>query len=697
MQRHAIASPRLRAAAWTPWLLALAFWLLVACTAAFTLWQLRRDAIEGQTRELGLVSLAITGEIDRGLRGVEEGVRAVQAELGAGRLPTAGAAATQALRTSASLMPLVSRLWLLDAQGHVAAASDATQAPALSSFWPPLDARAADTVALSRPMAGSGASPSDTQVALALPYTAPHAPGGWVVAAVPASHLLGAFGTTAPSPDTRMAVFRGDGARLASANVPATAVDEALVRQRLTNRTGMEVRTLRDGRKRLTGLHSVQRYGIEVVVARDLDALLADWRATADAAAVALALLFVILAVAVHYAQLAGRRRNEVQAAMQAQASRASRLEALGTLAGGVAHDFNNVLAAIVGYAEMARDAAPEGGDQARHLDRTLRAALRGKALVQRIITFSRGGARTSAVFDVEPVVEEVLGLLAASLRPGVVLERLLEAPGARLRGDPTQAFEAVMNLCTNALQAMPDGGMLTVGVARAHEREPRMLSHSALAPGRYVAVSVVDQGGGITPDVAEHLFEPFFTTRAAQSGTGLGLAVVHGVAAEFGGAIDVQSTPGRGARFCLYLPECTEPAEAGGEIPSLDAVGAGQRLLVVDDEPELVALAEEMLKGLGYDPIGYTDSAAALHALRREPRAWAAVITDEVMPRLTGTQLAQSVHEVRHDLPVLLVSGYGGVSLAERAAVAGVTRVLAKPLQRTELARALAQALRGK
>jgi len=252
-----------------------------------------------------------------------------------------------------------------------------------------------------------------------------------------------------------------------------------------------------------------------------------------------------------------------------------------------------------------------------------------------------------------------------------------------------------VMNLCTNALQAMSAGGMLTVRLQRAHASERRVLSHSSLAPGHYLALSVADQGSGITPEVAEHLFEPFFTTRAAQSGTGLGLAVVHGVVAEFGGAIDVQSTPGHGARFTLYLPESTEAAAAADSEVAVAASGAGQRLLVVDDEPELVALAEQMLSGLGYDPVGYTDSIAALQALQSEPQAWAAVITDEVMPQLTGTQLARSVRELRHDIPVLLVSGYGGASLAERAAVAGVTRVLAKPLQRADLAHALAQALR--
>ena len=316
---------------------------------------------------------------------------------------------------------------------------------------------------------------------------------------------------------------------------------------------------------------------------------------------------------------------------------------------------------------------------------------MRGKALVDRILAFSRGGARASTVFELEPVVEEVLTLLSASLRPGVVLERRFEARGARLRGDPTQVFEAVMNLCTNAMQAMPGGGMLSVQLDRLHVAAARVLSHSPLGAGDYVALTVSDEGGGITPEVMDHLFEPFFTTRGAQSGTGLGLAVVHGVVSELGGAIDVRSTPGHGARFTLYFPECADATDSAAPAAPISPGGAGQALLVVDDDPTLVALAEELLRGLGYDPVGYSDSTLALRALRDDPRRFAAVITDELMPVLSGTELTEAIRQFAPQLPVLLISGYGGALLASRAAAAGVNRVLAKPLQRAELARELA------
>jgi CheY-like chemotaxis protein len=243
-------------------------------------------------------------------------------------------------------------------------------------------------------------------------------------------------------------------------------------------------------------------------------------------------------------------------------------------------------------------------------------------------------------------------------------------------------------------MQAMPQGGMLTVGLRRLQVPARRVLSHSSLEAGRYLALTVADQGGGITAEVAEHLCEPFFTTRAAQSGTGLGLAVVHGVVAEFGGGIDVQSQPGQGARFTLYLPESEDATAAAGPVAPPAAAGAGQRILVVDDQPELVAMTEELLQGLGYQAAGHTDPEAALATLREEPAGFAALITDEVMPGLSGTQLARAARELAPGMPVLLVSGYGGVSLAQRAADAGVNRVLPKPLQRAELARVLGEML---
>ncbi len=383
------------------------------------------------------------------------------------------------------------------------------------------------------------------------------------------------------------------------------------------------------------------------------------------------------------------------QRQLETRLERSRKLEALGTLAGGVAHDFNNILAAIVGYGELARSLATQGSKLSRRLDQILQAGQRGKALVERILSFSGGKPRPHAAILMQPIVEEVLQLLRASLPPQIHVDRQLNAPAAAIKGDATMVLEAVMNLCTNAMQAMPDGGTLTVELESVSLVEPLPLFETSLAPGRYVRLAVADTGMGITPAVMVRLFEPFFTTKGPQKGTGLGLAVVHGVMADLGGAIDVHSTPGRGSRFDLYFPSVddatTEIPAVGEETP----LGEGQTVLYVDDEPALVEVAQEMLAGLGYEPFGIASSVEALARFKQDPDRFDLVITDEVMPDMTGTALAAAMHAVRPDLPIVLASGFGGPQLEERARAAGVTVQVNKPLTRAELARAVAQALR--
>lgn len=522
---------RARGASWV-WWTALGLWLALALMASVALWHMRRDALAGQARELELLSHALADEVDRGLQDVEQGLDALRTELAEGHLPRAGVTVTQALRTRAELLPLVGSLWLVDSGGNVLAASGPQAAPPASSFVPALEDAPTGRVAISRPFAGPEGGAQ--QVALALDFKEAGAQRrGWIVAAMPASALLGAFSVAAPTTDARMAVFRADGERLAGNVVAPPLQAESSTRM-------------------------LSRHGLKMVLERDRDAVLAPWREAAQLVTAGMALLLAVMGASAYLVQRANRRRAEAQQALAVQRSRAGRLEALGTLAGGVAHDFNNVLVAIVGFGEMAHESAPKGSDHERHLGRVLQAASRGRKLVERILAFSRGGARASSVFEVEPIVEEVLALLAASLRHGQTIERVSNASGARLHGDPTQVFEAVMNLCTNALQAMPGGGKLTVNLDRVHTLAPRVLSHSELAAGRYVALCVSDQGSGVSAEVMDHLFEPFFTTRSVEAGTGLGLAVVHGVVTDAGGAIDVQSVPGEGARFTVYLPEYT-------------------------------------------------------------------------------------------------------------------------------------------
>ncbi len=669
----------------------------MAAVVALALWHLQHEALNGQERELSLLSSAATDAVERGLRGAEEGLHTLRAEVEEAHLSLAAPDTVRALQMRAALMPLVQTLWVLDSHGRVLAASTDVPPPHTGGFEPPLETLPHDQLALSYGFEDPVSSRVDKEarMSLAVPFSEPGGRKGWIVSAMPPSALLGSLSEALPADNTRILVARPDGRQLAAVN--ATNITRADI-EAATHRDQRAVparQTFADGSANLVSVRAVQRYDVRLMVSREVSGVLASWWRATELAAMALLIVLLIMVSAVQLVQRADRRRAEAQTALQAQISRAGKLESLGTLAGGVAHDFNNVLAAIVGFGEMAQDAAAPGSAQARHLDRVMQAALRGKALVERILAFSRGGAKTSTVFELEPVVEEVLTLLSASLRSGIVLERRLHAPGARLKGDATQAFEAVMNLCTNAMQAMPEGGLMSVQLERTMVEAPRILSHTRLAPGRYLALSVADQGCGITSQVMEHLFEPFFTTKAAQSGTGLGLAVVFGVVTEFGGAVDVQSRPPGGARFTLYLPESNGEAAVLTTEAHESALGAGQRLMVVDDEADLAALTVEILQGLGYAPVGFTDSAAALQAVRDEPHSFAAVITDEVMPGLPGTQLTRALHTHAPGLPVLLLSGYGGALLAQRASAAGVNRVLAKPVDRAVLAQALAEVLR--
>lgn len=387
----------------------------------------------------------------------------------------------------------------------------------------------------------------------------------------------------------------------------------------------------------------------------------------------------------------AEREQLAQQERLEAQLVQSRKLEALGTLAGGVAHDFNNVLAALLGYAELAQQSAPQGSLLARQLERVVQAGLRGKAVVARILSFSRGASpRSDSVFAVQPLARQVIDLLAPTMPAGVHVELAFDDTPLYTRGDATLCFEAVMNLCTNALQAMPEGGLLTLAVTHAQAPEGgRLVSHGVLPAGEFAEVRVQDSGTGIAPEIMERLFEPFFTTRG-QRGTGLGLSVVRGVVDEAGGAVDVRSVPGQGSCFSLYFPLHAAPDDVD-TLPFDVPLGEGQCVLVLDDDPALVALAEETLARLGYEPVGFDDPMQALDAVGAEPARFDAVLSDEIMPGLDGTGFARRVHELRPDLPVLIVSGFGGPGLAERAAQAGVRQVLAKPLAQADLARALA------
>ena len=372
----------------------------------------------------------------------------------------------------------------------------------------------------------------------------------------------------------------------------------------------------------------------------------------------------------------------------------AQRLEAMGTLAGGIAHDFNNILGAILGYGEMALRDARKGSRLARDLDSIIVAGERGRALVDRVLAFSRSAVGERVPVHVEKVVREALDLLSAKLPPDVTLHAKLHAGCAAMLGDATQVHQVLMNLATNAIHAMPVGGTLRVSLSAAHLAEPRTPTLGIMPAGDYLILQVADSGTGITPEILERIFDPFFTTKDVGTGTGLGLSLVHGIVAELSGAIDVASTPGAGSTFTVFLPRSGDALDSSQkEEPELPR-GDGQRVLVVDDEEPLVQLATRTLEELGYAPVGFTSSAAALAAFRADPQRFDAVITDERMPGMSGAVLIREVRGIRDRIPVVLMTGFVGGTVASAAREAGAEEVLKKPLSARDLAASLARVL---
>jgi PAS domain S-box-containing protein len=385
-----------------------------------------------------------------------------------------------------------------------------------------------------------------------------------------------------------------------------------------------------------------------------------------------------------------------VKEGLELQLRQSQKMEAVGTLAGGIAHDFNNVLGAILGYGELALEHAAGNRDLRRYLDNVMHAAVRAKLLVERILGFSRSSLGDQVLFNVQGVVSETLELLVASLPGDIRLDTRLKAGDAAVIGDATYLHQVTMNLCTNALQAMARGGVLGVTLERIVLTHPRTLIRGALVPGDYIRLAVSDTGAGISADLLERIFDPFFTTKSVGEGTGLGLSMVHGIVADLGGAIDVHSQVGVGTHFEVFLPVAGEAAVANNEAASALPMGSGETVMIVDDEQPLVALAEEVVARFGYEPVGFVSSTEALEAFCARPQRFDAIITDEMMPELAGTELARKIRALRPSIPILLMSGRAEGPLLDAANEVGIDEVLRKPLHAREIAESLARVLKS-
>ncbi|MEW5912314.1 MAG: PAS domain S-box protein [Thermodesulfobacteriota bacterium] len=388
------------------------------------------------------------------------------------------------------------------------------------------------------------------------------------------------------------------------------------------------------------------------------------------------------------------KRAQQDKESLQAQLRQAQKLEAIGTLAGGIAHDFNNILAAMMGYTELALQDLPAQGKAGGHLQQVLQAGDRAKGLVRQILSFSRPEAQDKRPLRLTPVIQDTAKLLRATIPSTVEMRLELKAERDLVLADPVQMRQLIMNLCTNAAQAMEDGGgRLTVRLEnRALPKQGDRPSE--LEAGDYLLLTVSDTGQGMTPEVAERIFEPFFTTKQMERGTGMGLAVVHGIVKGHQGAINFSSRPGRGTTFRVYLP-LSPDAGATEEPPQEQGECKGsERILFLDDEPSLAEIGRRSLTKLGYRVTALTDSVQALELLRSRPDDFDLIITDFTMPGLTGLALAQQVLALRPQMPIIICTGFSQQLSEEKARAAGIRRVALKPLAGRQLARLVRQVL---
>jgi signal transduction histidine kinase/ActR/RegA family two-component response regulator len=390
---------------------------------------------------------------------------------------------------------------------------------------------------------------------------------------------------------------------------------------------------------------------------------------------------------------LASRRRaDEERRRLEAQVQQSQRLESLGVLAGGIAHDFNNILAAIFGHITLALEEVPRGSSLAENMQQVLRAGGRAKELVQQILAFSRHSEQAFRPIALDLIVEETLQFARASLPSTVEIVRNIAVDSAYMLGNATQLHQVVMNLCTNASQALgKDGGTLEVSLEAVEW--PNCPDNAPKGDTGCIRLTVRDSGCGMPPEIVSRIFEPFFTTKAPGEGTGMGLSVVHGIVTSHGGIVRVESMPDVGTAFHIYFPRTAKPQEEIPVVPVGQSRGT-ERVLFVDDEDSLVNLARKLLGNLGYEITTACNGAEALKIFAEDPDAYDMVITDRLMPRMTGDVLAQELKMLRPELPVLLTTGHFDDVSAEQLEELGISAVLIKPYSIQEFSSAVRHVL---
>jgi PAS domain S-box-containing protein len=392
----------------------------------------------------------------------------------------------------------------------------------------------------------------------------------------------------------------------------------------------------------------------------------------------------------------------EEKIALEKQVIRAQKSEAIGTLASGIAHDFNNILSGIIGYTELAlyRDPAALDEKTRDYLNRVFEGGTRAKDLTRQILRFSRNNNTVMEPINLTPLVEEALHLLRSTLPATITIHQNINPVSHQISGNLTQIHQVIMNLATNASHAMKsNGGTLTVNLDSCTLTGAKQFMTMTITPGEYIKITVADTGCGMTPGVLERIFDPYFTTKKIDEGTGLGMAVVLGIIKSHGGLIDIKTELGKGTVFEIYLPLCPGETEGGRSDEMKIHHGNGEKILIVDDELYFLELVYENLKTLGYNARAVQRSTEALDLIQTGPNEYDLLITDQTMPEMTGVQLIEEVRKINRTIPIILCTGFSEVVTEDSASYYGINRFLMKPVSLRELGKnvhALVNACKG-
>ena len=369
-------------------------------------------------------------------------------------------------------------------------------------------------------------------------------------------------------------------------------------------------------------------------------------------------------------------------------------MEAIGQLAGGVAHDFNNILGAILGYAEMAQEDSPAGSMLRHDIDEVVKASHRAKDLVKQILAFSHQA--TTVLIPVQPaiIVGEAAKMLRSSLPSTIDIRQNIDVNTGPILADPTQIHQIVMNLGTNAFHAMEEsGGTLSISLEKKTLSEKDIVGKPGVQPGDFVQLSIGDTGTGIAPELLGKIFDPYFTTKEIGKGTGMGLSIIHGIVKSYGGCVSAHSRFGEGTVFQVLLPVMAAETVIEGKPAEIIELG-NERILFIDDEEILAEMGKSMLERLGYQVTVRSSSLEALAIFENQPDMFDLVITDQTMPGLTGSDLARRMLQIRPGMPIILCTGYSSLISEAKARSLGIKGFAMKPLAKKDIAVLIRKAL---